>query len=91
MSNIINAVTVIIVVIQLIINIIESVMGAGGGAAKKADVIKYFIELISKLEPYVKIPEVVKGIITNENILGVIIDVIVAIYNAKGFFVKSSS
>lgn len=76
-ANIMLILTVIMALVQLV----EQLLGSGTGEAKKAAVIEAVKKLVTDLK--ISVPAI---ILDN---LGVIIDLIVGIYNAIGPFVKS--
>ena len=77
----ITNIMLILTVIMTLVQLVEQLLGSGTGDVKKAAVIEAVKKLVTDLK--ISVPAI---ILDN---LGVIIDLIVGIYNAIGPFVKA--
>lgn len=91
MQSFIPAIRIGLSVISLLIVLAEDALGPGTGDEKKAKVISDIKAELPNLATSLGIPSVIVGMLTNETVLGMVIDFLVGVANASGVLPKQDS
>jgi len=76
---------ILIVIIQVVVALVEMGNNGGNGQAKRTEAIGYLKQILSGIDiPF-------KEVLVSDAVLGLLIDVVVMIFNKTGFFTKSAS